>query len=98
MKFHDENVKYLGQSANDASVKTITEGGGKKTLIQRGGVLYITSQMPVHRYGFYMPYNFVLIKHNNMCSIGQVDVNVQLTIKIQTFTYAQFYFIFVGGG
>jgi hypothetical protein len=25
-------------------------------------------------------------------------VNVQLTIKIQTFTYAQFYFIFVGGG
>jgi hypothetical protein len=30
----------------------------------------ITSQMIVHRYSFYMSYDFVLIKHKNMCSVG----------------------------
>jgi hypothetical protein len=31
MKFHEENVKYLGWLANDASVRTITEEGGKNS-------------------------------------------------------------------
>jgi hypothetical protein len=51
--------------------------------------------MHVHCYNFLYKtlVQFILIKHKNMCSVGQVDVNVELTTKVlkpplvQSFTF-----------